>query len=130
MPEHSCNLLFVNKGAICTVGEQTILLAERNATKPGFALLKLLNNSSNAHHVTDSCVQYVDGYYVASRKWTELFTSLTPNYTTHGPCSTTVSGVMEVDFAFRFKSDKLPEDTPSYKDYTEHAGHHRPHYRE
>ena len=96
------------------VGEQTFLLAERNPTKPGFALLKLLNNSSNAHYVTDSCVQYGDGCYVASQKWTEIFTTLHPNFTTHGPCSTSVSGIMEVDYAFCFKSDKLPKEAHTF----------------
>ena len=89
-------------------GESTILLAESNATKPGFALLKLLNNSTNAR-VTASCEPYGDGYYVASQKWRENMTSRHPNYTTHGPCITYVSGTREVDDAYCFKCDKLPE---------------------
>ena len=104
------------------IGKQTLLLAERDTTKPGFALLKLLNIPSNAPHVTDSCVPYGDGYYVASQKWTEIFTSLQPNYTTHGPCSTTVSGTMEVDLAFCFKSDKLPEEAHSFIQRLHRAG--------
>ena len=43
---------------------QTLLMAERDTTKPGFALLRLLNNSSNSL-VKQSCVQHGDGCYVA-----------------------------------------------------------------
>ena len=89
--------------------ERTLLMAERHATKPGFALLRLLNNSPILF-VTHSCVQHGDGYYVASQKWRDNLTSIVPNYTAHGPCSTTVAGIMEVDYAHCFKSDKFPEE--------------------
>ena len=89
--------------------ERTLLMAERHATKPGFALLRILNNSPNPF-VTHSYVQHGDGYYVASQKWRDNLTSIGPQYTAHGPCSTTVAGIMEVDYADCFKSDKFPEE--------------------
>ena len=88
---------------------QTLLVAERNTTKPGFALLRLLNNSS-VPHVTKSCVPHGDGYYVASQKWRDNATSQWSVLTTHGPCSTSVFGTTEMDFAYCFKSDKFPEE--------------------
>ena len=48
--------------------ERTLLVAERYATKPGFALLRLLSRSPNAD-VTNSRVSYEKGYYVTSQKW-------------------------------------------------------------
>ena len=89
--------------------KRTLLMAERYTTKPGFVLLRLLNNSFYPH-VTRSCVPYGDGYYVASQKWRDTFTSLQPYLTTHGPCSSSVKGTKEIDFAFCFKSDKFPEE--------------------
>ena len=88
---------------------QTLLMAERNTTKPGFVLLRLLNNSSDAR-VMQSCVQHGDGYCVASQKWRDNWTSQFSVFTTHGPCSTTFLGTMEGDFAYCFKSDKFPEE--------------------
>ena len=91
---------------------QTLLIqAERDATIPGFALLRLLNHSTD-HYVTctRSCVQHGDGYYMASQKWRDKMTSLLSVFTTHGPCSTTVTGTTEADFACCFKSDKIPEE--------------------
>ena len=92
---------------------QTILMAERYATKPGFALLRLLNNSS-VPSVRRSCVPYGDGYYVASQKWRDHMTSQSSFLTTHGPCSTTVFGTTEVDYAYCFKSDKFPGEANSF----------------
>ena len=53
-PEHQYN------------GGRTLLLAERNAAKPGFVLLRLLNHSTKSR-VTRACVPHGDGYYVASQ---------------------------------------------------------------
>ena len=89
--------------------KRTLLMAERDTTKPGFALLRLLNNSTHPG-VKQSCVQFGDGYYVASQKWRDNITSLQPFLTTHGPCSTSVVAILEVDFAHCFKSDKFPEE--------------------
>ena len=91
----------------------TLLMAERNATKPGFALLRLMNNSTEPN-VTISCVRHGDGYYVASKLWRDNMTSLLPNRTTHGPCTTLVAGTHEVDFAYCFKSDKFPAEAHSF----------------
>ena len=100
---------------------QTLLMAERDTTKPGFALLKLLNNSSDSC-VTHSCVRHGDGCYVASQKWRDHMTSLYRNRTTHGPCSTTVIGTTDVDFAYCFKSDKLPKEANCFVRRLQRAG--------
>ena len=103
--------------------KQTILMAERNTTKPGFVLLRLLNNSSDAR-VMQSCVQHGDGYgyCVASQKWRDNWTSQFSVFTTHGPCSTTFLGTMETDFAFCFKSDKFPEEAHCFINRLHRAG--------
>ena len=90
-------------------GGQTLLLAERNATKPGFVLLRLLNPSAKSR-VTRACVPHEDGYYVGSQKWRDHETADLPYLTPHGPCGTTVKGTIETDFAYCIKSDKLPEE--------------------
>ena len=89
--------------------KQTILIAERNTTKPGFALLRVLNNSPD-YPITGKCVQYGNGIYVASQRWRDYFTSLQPFLTTHGPCSTDVTEQTEADYAFCIKSDALLEE--------------------
>ena len=48
--------------------KRTLLMAERDTTKPGFALLRLLNHSADPQ-VKRSCVLHGDGNYVASQKW-------------------------------------------------------------
>ena len=89
---------------------QTLLLAERNATKPGFVLLRLLNQSA-CPHVTHVCVPHGDGCYVASQKWRDNATASRPYLKPHGPCGTTVLGTVEIDYAECIKSDKLPEES-------------------
>ena len=100
---------------------QTLLMAERDMTKPGFTLLRLQNNSSDSD-VIQSCVQHGDGCYVASQKWRDHMTSLNPDLTTHGPCSTTVLGTTEFDFAYCFKSDKLPKEAHCFVQRLHRAG--------
>ena len=89
--------------------EQTLLLAERNATKPGFVLLRPLNHSADPR-VARACVPHGDGYYVASQKWRDNATASWSILTPHGPCGTTVAGTTELDYAICIKSNKLPED--------------------
>ena len=93
--------------------QKTLLLAERHTTKPGFALLRLLNTSTKTD-VVASCEPYGDGCYVVSQKWRDNMTSTESYYTTHGPCSTYMIGSTEVDNAFCFKSDSLPEEAHSF----------------
>ena len=100
---------------------QTLLLAERHTTKPGFALLRLLYNPTDPI-LTHLCVPYRDGYYVASQKWRDNWTSLHTYLTTHGPCSTAVSGSTEVDYAICFKSDKLPKEAHCFIKRLHRAG--------
>ena len=87
-----------------------LLLAERYMTKPGFALLRLFNHLSDPV-MAHLCVQHRDGYYLASQKWRDSCTSLLSYLTTHGPCSTSVAGITEIDFAHCFKSDILPDES-------------------
>ena len=101
--------------------EHTLLLEERDTTKPGFALLRLLNNPSNLF-VTEPCVPHRDGYYVTSHEWREIFTSLAPHYNTHGPCISFVSGTVEHDVAYCFKADKLPIEAYSFIQRLHRAG--------
>ena len=49
-------------------------------------------------------------------------TSLRPDLTTHGPCSTTAEGTTEVDYAFCFKSDKLPKEAHYFVQRLHRAG--------
>ena len=100
---------------------QTQLFAERHKTKPGFALLRLLNNNADSS-VTRACVQHGDGYYVASQKWRDQMTSRLSVFTTHGPCSTTVLESTETDFAYCFKSDKFPEEAHCFIKRLHRAG--------
>ena len=101
--------------------KQTLLMAERDTTKPGFALLRLLNNPTDPD-VTQSCVLHGDGYYVASQKWRDNKTSKSSFLTPHGPCSTTLAGTTEMDFAHCFKSDKLPEEAHCFIKRLHRAG--------
>ena len=86
----------------------TLLQADCNTTKPGFALLRLLYTSP-LQNINSASVQYGNIYYLSSKKWRDQFTSISSALTTHGPCSTTMAGTMEGDFAFCLKSDRLPE---------------------
>ena len=100
---------------------QTLLMAECNTTKPGFVLLRLLNYSSNLD-VTQSCVSYGDGHYVASQKWRDNAAATVSFLTPHGPCGTTVAGTTEVDFAECIKSNKLPKDAHCFVQRLHRAG--------
>ena len=93
--------------------EQTLLYAERNTTKPGFVLLRLLNHSSDPR-VTSACVPHGDGYYVASQKWRDNTAASTSYLTPHGPCATGMLGTKEVDFAECVKSDTLPKEAHGF----------------
>ena len=86
----------------------TLLQADCDATKPGFALLRLLYTSP-LQNIKNASVQYGNIYYLSSAKWRDQFTSYRSVLTTHGPCSTTMAGTTEGDFAFCLKSDRLPE---------------------
>ena len=86
----------------------TLLLADCDTTKPGFALLRLVYDSP-IPYVNHACVQYGERHYVSSTKWRDFFTSITKSFTTHGPCSTTMAGTTEGDIANCLKSDRLPE---------------------
>ena len=87
---------------------QAMLLAESSTTKPGFVLLRALNNTSN-NLIMQSYVQYGGGYYISSEKWRENLTSSVSFFATHGPCSTMSAGNNEADFAECLKSDRLPD---------------------
>ena len=93
--------------------EQTVLMAECHITKPGFAMLKLSNESSNPF-INYACVQHESGIYISSDKWKDLFTAIDSNAVTHGPCTTAVIGTTERDFAFCLKSDRLPESSHGF----------------
>ena len=99
----------------------TLLMAESDTTKPGFALLQLLNHSSDPE-ITQSCVRHGDGYYVASQKWRDNKTSRWSILTTHGPCSTIVAGTTEVDYAICFKSDKISEEAHCFIERLHRSG--------
>ena len=101
--------------------EQTLLYAERNITKLGFVLLRLLSHSTDSR-VTRACVPHGDGYYVASQKWRDNATAEIPFLTPHGPCGTTVAGMTEVDYAYCIKSDKLPEEAHCFVRQLHRAG--------
>ena len=87
---------------------QTLLHADCDTTKPGFALLRLLYDSQ-LPHVNFACVKYGERHYVASTKWRDLFTSMYKGFIIHGPCSTATAGMVEGDVATCLKSDRLPE---------------------
>ena len=93
--------------------EHTLLMAERNTTKPRFVLLRLMTYFF-APNVACSCVPHGNGYYMASQKWRDNMTLLHSDCTTHGPCITYVAGAMEGDLTFCFKSDKLPKEARSF----------------
>ena len=86
----------------------TLLHAESDTTKPGFVLLRLLNDSP-LPYINLACVKNGERHYVASTKWRDLFTSCYKGFITHGPCSSTTAGMMEGDLAICLKSDRLPE---------------------
>ena len=102
-------VLFSLPGECQNNNEQTLLIAERNTTKPGFVLLRRLNHSTYPR-VTRAVVTHGDIYYVASQKWRDAAVATKSYLTPHGQCSTTVAGTTEVDFAECIKSDKLPEE--------------------
>ena len=101
--------------------EQNLLMAQCEYTKPGFVLLRMISDCSLAR-VRHACVQYEDGYYVSSEKWRENHTASRSFLTTHGPCSTTVAGNKEGDFAICIKSDRLPESAYGFVQRLHRAG--------
>ena len=78
--------------------DKTLILADSEYTNPGFVLLRLLNQTFD-HQLMCFCLKYGNRYYIASGKFRDFITSLTPITTSHGPCMTNVSGVFEMDHA-------------------------------
>ena len=92
---------------------KTLLMAECENTKPGFALMRLLTTSP-VPYVRHSCVRYEDGNYVSSEKWVRNIASSQSYWARHGPCVTAIAGCTEIDHAICIKSDFLPESAQRF----------------
>ena len=87
--------------------EHTLLIAECNNTKPGFAYLRSIHDSSY-DAVRHSTVELGGHSYISSAKWRDFFLPRPSVYSMHGPCSTTVAGTIDVDYAYSIKADTFP----------------------
>ena len=90
----------------------TILLKmENDITKPGFALLRVIDQSKDIR-ISESrspFVRLLNGRYVSSKLWRELHTETSPDQIyTHGPCSSGKIGNAEFDWAYCLQCDIWP----------------------
>ena len=88
----------------------TLLKMENELTKPGFTLLRILNNSTEPF--IQSSTEFVcNGKYISSKLWRESHTAASTNYDieyTHGPCTSGIIGSHEYDIAHCLKCDTWP----------------------
>ena len=85
----------------------TLLLMENEMTKPGFALLKLIGESTH-RAVRQSTENILNGRYVSCKRWRELHTK--HSEFTHGPCVSFAIGSLEYDLAYCLRCDIWPAD--------------------
>ena len=88
----------------------TLLLMENEMTKPGFALLRLVTDSSD-RLIQCSTQALLNDYYISSKLWREAHTEAHGDASmvyTHGPCTSGVIGETEFDFAVCLRNDIWP----------------------
>ena len=83
----------------------TLLLMENEMTKPGFALLKLIGESTKPEIIM-STEHILIGCYLSCKRWRELHTK--QREFTHGPCASAIIGPYEYDFAYCLRCDIWP----------------------
>ena len=83
----------------------TLLLMENEMTKPGFALLKLIGESTH-RAIRQSTENILNGHYVSCKRWREFHTK--QSEFTHGPCASFAIASLEYDFAYCLRCDIWP----------------------
>ena len=86
----------------------TLLMMETEESKPGFALLRLINETDNPD-ITRSCVPHSSGLYVSSQKWRDEDPEIKHFEIIHGPCLQYKFGTQEYDLAVCLKADIFPK---------------------
>ena len=102
IPSSSYTLLYDNN--------TTLLLMENEMTKPGFALLRLVTDSSD-RFIQGSTQALLNDYYISSKLWREGHTAAYNDASmvyTHGPCTSGEIGETEFDFAICLRNDIWP----------------------
>ena len=102
IPDHSYSALYDSR--------KTLLVMENEMTKPGFALLRAVDDTSIFSFAT---VPILNGRYMASRNWREFHTEISKGQdiiTTHGPCTSGSTQDYEFDWAYCLKSEIWPEN--------------------
>ena len=112
IPDHSYSALY-DSG-------KTLLVMENEMTKPGFTLLRSVDDTSSLVLQTNrigffpfATVPLLNGRYVASRNWREFYTKISKGQdiiTTHGPCTSGLTEDYEFDWAYCLKSEIWPEN--------------------
>ena len=102
IPSSSCALLYDSN--------TTLLLMENEMTKPGFALLRPLTDSSD-RFIEFSTQALLNDYYISSKLWRDAHTAAHGDASmvyTHGPCTSGEIGECEFDFAICLRNDIWP----------------------
>ena len=90
-----------------------LLVMENEMTKPGFALIRLRENSTDFH--APSCiVSMLNGRYVSSKKWKETHSEIHAHtVSNHGPCTQWKLGGRKIEYTFCLKCDTWPVNAKS-----------------
>eukprot|EP00105_Crassostrea_gigas_P032310 XP_011455268.1 PREDICTED: uncharacterized protein LOC105347765 [Crassostrea gigas] len=98
------------------IHRQVMILCDSSESPAGFTLLWLPLERAG-QRVLSSCVRMNGGLYISSSKYREINrTSMSPDDTIHGPCSSGTEGPLEYDEAHCFVSDFWPPSAASWMD--------------
>ncbi|XP_052701244.1 uncharacterized protein LOC128178224 [Crassostrea angulata] len=96
------------------IHRQALILCDNSESPAGFTLLCLPLERA-AQIVLSSCVEMNGGLYISSSKYREINrTSISPDDTIHGPCSSGRHGTVQYDYAHCFVSDFWPPSAASW----------------
>ena len=86
----------------------TLLLMENEMTKPGFTLLRLIDESRK-RMVSRSTERILNGFYISCKRWRESHTALFLDHEiTHGPCASAKVNSYEYDIAYCLRCTTWP----------------------
>uniref|UniRef100_K1PK04 Uncharacterized protein C3orf59-like protein n=1 Tax=Magallana gigas TaxID=29159 RepID=K1PK04_MAGGI len=96
------------------IHRQVLILCDSSESPAGFTLLWLPLERAEQRELL-SCVRMNGGLYISSSKYREINrTSISPDDTIHGPCSSGTYGLLEYDYAHCFASDFWPPSAASW----------------
>eukprot|EP00105_Crassostrea_gigas_P003149 XP_011415903.1 PREDICTED: uncharacterized protein LOC105319876 [Crassostrea gigas] len=95
---------------------QALILCDSSESPAGFTLLWLPLECAGQRGLS-SCVRMNGGLYISSSKYREINrTSISPDDTVRGPCSSGRNGTVDYDVAYCFVSDFWPPSASSWID--------------